>query len=79
MNKKYKYEFVRLAGNQRQEYQEIIEQQVRDGWRLVQIFAPGAGGLWASADYIELIFEQKIEIEKVTGQELKDEIQGSPF
>ncbi len=66
MNKKYRYEFVRLAGNQRQEYQEIIVQRARDGWRLVQIFAPGAGGLWASADYIELIFEQKIEIEKIT-------------
>lgn len=66
MNKKYKYEFVRLAGNQRQEYQEIIELRARDGWRLVQIFAPGASGLWASAEYIELIFEQKIEIEKIT-------------
>lgn len=66
MNKQYKYEFVRLAGNQRQEYQEIIEQRARDGWRLVQIFAPGAGGLWASADYIELIFEQKVEIERIT-------------
>jgi hypothetical protein len=62
MNKKYKYEFVRLEGKQRQEYQEIVGQRAEDGWRLVQIFAPGAGGLWASADYIELIFEQKIEI-----------------
>jgi hypothetical protein len=62
MNKKYKYEFVRLEGKQRQEYQEIVGQRAKDGWRLVQIFAPGAGGLWASADYIELIFEQKIEI-----------------
>ena len=62
MNKKYKYEFVRLEGKQRQEYQEIVGQRAEDGWRLVQIFAPGAGGLWASADYIELIFEQKEEI-----------------
>jgi len=62
MNKKYKYEFVRLEGKQRQEYQDIIGQRAQDGWRLVQIFAPGAGGLWASADYIELIFEQKIEL-----------------
>jgi hypothetical protein len=62
MNKKYRYEFVRLEGKQRQEYQQIVEQRAQDGWRLVQIFAPGAGGLWASADYIELIFEQKVEI-----------------
>jgi hypothetical protein len=57
----YQYEFVRLQGKQRQEYQELIRQYAGKGWRLVQIFAPGAGGLWASADYIELIFEQKIE------------------
>lgn len=62
MNKKYKYEFVRLEGKQRQDYQQIVQQHAQDGWRLVQIFAPGAGGLWASADYIELIFEQKVEI-----------------
>jgi len=60
MNKKYNYEFVQLEGKQRQEYQQIVAQYAQDGWRLVQIFAPGAGGLWASADYIELIFEQKL-------------------
>jgi hypothetical protein len=59
--KHYQYEFVRLQGKQRQEYQELIRQYAAEGWRLVQIFAPGAGGLWASPDYIELIFEQKIE------------------
>jgi hypothetical protein len=58
--KHFQYEFVRLQGKQRQAYQELIRQYAAEGWRLVQIFAPGAGGLWASADYIELIFEQKI-------------------
>lgn len=61
MNNHYQYEFVRLQGKQRQEYQELIRQYAAEGWRLVQIFAPGAGGLWASADYIELIFEQQTE------------------
>jgi hypothetical protein len=58
--KHFQYEFVRLQGKQRQAYQELIRQYAAEGWRLVQIFAPGAGGLWASPDYIELIFEQKI-------------------
>ena len=69
MKNHYQYEFVRLQGKQRQAYQELIRQYAAKGWRLVQIFAPGAGGLWASADYIELIFEQKIERQESESKE----------
>jgi len=60
----YEYRFVRIGegwlGVRREakdQYQEIVHQHARDGWRLVQIFAPGIGG-YGSAKYYELIFER---------------------
>ncbi len=39
------------------DYKEIIDQHAREGWRFVQIFAPGIRG-YGIASYFELIFER---------------------
>jgi hypothetical protein len=44
----------------RQEYQELVHEQARQGWRLVQIFAPGTS-VHGLASYFELIFERPVE------------------
>ncbi len=49
MKQRYEYKFVRVRkGAQEDEYQQIVSEYADKGWRLVQILAPGAGGLWAS-------------------------------
>jgi hypothetical protein len=59
----YEYRFVRpkLSFFQKEPkgYHEIIEEHGKEGWRLVQVFAPGTGpsGL---ASYFELIFERPL-------------------
>jgi hypothetical protein len=67
MKQRYEYKFVRMGegwlGVSRRamrEYQPIIDQYAREGWRLVQIFAPGTGG-YGMAKYIELILERPVE------------------
>jgi len=65
----FEYEFVRLGENRvssffgpqtkaRHDYQEVVHAHARDGWRLVQIFAPGVAAFGA-AKYYELIFERE--------------------
>lgn len=64
----YEYKFVRVdvdgmfTRKPKADYQLLIEQYAKDGWRLVQIFAPAvsikAGGV---PDYFELILEKEIE------------------
>jgi hypothetical protein len=61
MSAMFKYEFVRLKGSERNEYQTLVNQYAEQGWRLVQVLAPGSGGLWASANFFELIFEREID------------------
>ncbi|HEY5909288.1 MAG TPA: DUF4177 domain-containing protein [Verrucomicrobiae bacterium] len=63
---RYEYKFVRLgegwigAKNEaRDHYQEQIHQHAREGWRLVQIFAPGVG-VYGAAKYYELILEREV-------------------
>jgi hypothetical protein len=67
MQQKYEYKFVRLgegwvavreAG--KQSYQETVHKHARDGWRLVQVFAPVIYPNGA-AKYFELIFEREVE------------------
>lgn len=69
MTKTYEYEFVRLreyAGSalfgvrdkDRKGYEDIVHKHASDGWRLVQIFAPGVAAFGA-AKYYELIFERE--------------------
>jgi hypothetical protein len=64
--RKYEYKFVRLGegwlavkASAKAEYQEAIEEHARDGWRLVQIFAPGMGA-YGTAKYYELILEREL-------------------
>ena len=66
MNQKYEYKFVRLGEGwlgvkkeAREKYQTVILEHARDGWRLVQVFAPGTGG-YGTAKYFELIFEREV-------------------
>lgn len=64
MKQKYEYLFLRLGEGwlgakiaAEQEYQQIIRDHARDGWRLVQIFAPSIGG-YGSPKYYEVILER---------------------
>jgi len=66
MGQRYEYKFVRLGEgflsvrkSGRAEYQEKISEYARDGWRLVQIFAPGIGA-YGAAKYFELILEREM-------------------
>ncbi len=69
MGKIYEYKFVRLGqywgsalfgirDKARDGYADIVREHARDGWRLVQIFAPGIAAFGA-AKYYELIFERE--------------------
>lgn len=69
MDKTYEYKFVRLGqyrgsalfgvqDKARNAYEEIVHEHAQDGWRLVQIFAPGIAAFGA-AKYYELIFERE--------------------
>jgi len=67
MKQKFEYKFVRLGEgwlcvhkSGRDEYQEVVDKYARDGWRLVQIFAPGIGG-YGAAKYYELVLERELE------------------
>lgn len=64
MTHNYEYKFVRLGegflavrGEAKKTYQDVIHQHAREGWRLVQIFAPGIGA-YGAARYYEMIFEK---------------------
>ena len=70
MTAMYEYAFIRvgegrlsaLFGPQtkaRETYEAIVHERARDGWRLVQIFAPGVAAFGA-AKYYELIFEREL-------------------
>lgn len=64
----YEYRFVKIdldgmmTKKPKDDYHRVIDQYAREGWRLVQIFAPsvsvGGGGI---PNYFELIFEKQIE------------------
>jgi hypothetical protein len=65
----YEYKFVRLGDYRgsawfgvsdkvRNAYEDVVHEHARDGWRLVQIFAPGVA-TFGAAKYYELIFERE--------------------
>ena len=69
MGTTYEYKFVRLgdyrgsawfgvSDKARNDYEDVVHVQARDGWRLVQIFAPGVA-TFGAAKYYELIFERE--------------------
>ncbi len=66
MKPRYEYKFVRLGegwssarSEARDGYREQVYQYARDGWRLVQIFAPGIG-VYGAAKYYELVLEREL-------------------
>ena len=66
MKQRFEYKFVRLGegllsarGEARNGYQAQVQQHALDGWRLVQIFAPGVG-VYGAAKYYELILEREL-------------------
>ena len=59
----YKFERVEIGkwnNKPKGEYQEIILEHAKSGWRLVQIFAPGIAA-YGSAAYYEIIFERPLD------------------
>jgi hypothetical protein len=65
VTRRYEYKFVRLGEgllgvrrHARKTYQDVVHQHAREGWRLVQIFAPGTGPSGA-AKYFELVLERE--------------------
>ncbi len=65
----FEYKFVRIGESRlsavfgvqdraRKTYETVIQEHARDGWRLVQIFAPGVAAFGA-AKYYELILERE--------------------
>jgi Domain of unknown function (DUF4177) len=69
MGQRYEYKFVRLgehagaalfgvSDKAQNAYEDVVHEHARDGWRLVQIFAPGVAAFGA-ARYYELIFERE--------------------
>jgi hypothetical protein len=77
--KTYECKFVRIgeyAGSGlfgvrdrvRNAYEGIVHEHARDGWRLVQIFAPGVAAFGA-ARYYELIFERETPVKAMPSME----------
>ena len=66
MRQNYEYKFIRLGEGllsvkkeAQLNYQKEIEEHARDGWRLVQIFAPPIGGAGSgTAKFYEIILER---------------------
>ena len=72
MSQRYEYQFIRLeqtaawltgtgvpSASARDSYQEVVHEHARQGWRLVQVFAPGLAAHGMAA-YFELIFEREV-------------------
>ncbi|HXZ75083.1 MAG TPA: DUF4177 domain-containing protein [Streptosporangiaceae bacterium] len=66
----YEYKFVRLGegrgsaifgvrARKVEAYQSVVHEHARQGWRLVQDFAPGMA-IYGTAKYYELIFEREL-------------------
>lgn len=52
-----KLELSRFKRTLKDDYKKIINEHAREGWRLVQIFAPGRGP-YGAPSYYEIIFEK---------------------
>lgn len=63
MKQRYEYRFIRLGEgfwgvkNEAFSYEEIVHEHAEEGWRLIQIFAPG---LSVSKPYFEVILEREL-------------------
>lgn len=62
----YEYDFVRieLHGATKKEpqgdYRNVVRERAKEGWRLVQVFAPGVMTQYGAPDHLELIFERQV-------------------
>ena len=63
----FEYKFVKIelktgfsGYNPKEDYHEIIQNLAKEGWRLVQVFAPATKGV-GLARYFELIVEKPRE------------------
>ncbi|NGZ77336.1 DUF4177 domain-containing protein [Saccharibacillus alkalitolerans] len=61
----YEYDIVRiemgaLKGKPKEDHHAIIHAHAREGWRLVQLFAPPSVG-YGTATFMELYFEREIQ------------------
>ena len=58
----YEYDFHQIklsfSSKPKEDYHEFIHKKASEGWRLVQVFAPGAGPHGAP-EYYEFIFEKR--------------------
>jgi hypothetical protein len=58
----FEYKFVRIDVSFWQkpqgDYQKIIEEHTQEGWRFVQVFAPGLSSA-GNVKYFDLIFERE--------------------
>lgn len=67
----FEYKFVRLEFSPflqsskpaETEYQNVINDYAKKGWRLVQIFAPSVGAYGASR-YYEVVLERRLSSDK---------------
>lgn len=61
----YEYKFIKIGvkgifqRKPEQDYEAIVGEYAKDGWRLVQILTPPIGS-YGVATYFELIFEKQI-------------------
>ncbi len=60
----YDYKFIRIDiskwnNNPKEDYREIIRREARDGWELVQIFAPSLAAAGFSK-YFEIILKREM-------------------
>ncbi|MDX9972968.1 MAG: DUF4177 domain-containing protein [FCB group bacterium] len=67
MGKRYEYTYARVkvrgsffGGSFPKDYQRIIDDYAREGWRFVQAYAPATAGYGLSA-LCDLIFERETE------------------
>ena len=64
MDEKYEYEIIRIEKKGllnvklKEDYREIVKEKAREGWRLVQVFAPPIEG-YGVIKFVDLIFERK--------------------
>ena len=88
MGTTYQYKFVRLGESRgsalfgvsdkvRNGYEDVVDEHARDGWRRVQIFAPGVAAFGA-AKYYELIFERERAEDTPASTDASRERVGSP-
>jgi len=62
LQQKYEYKFITEGqGKKDKDHHDVIRENSLNRWRLVQVSAPGAGGLWAKASFCEVIFERQLE------------------